>query len=132
MTTRSVPAGSSVSACHTIAGSRPEMCRSARAMSRSRLIPGKCSTADFMARPIGPRSSGHFDAVVFDHGVGEQFLGRVFKRGLCGGAIGTLNVDLEDLALSHAGNAAHAKRAQRPLYRLALRIEDARFKRHND
>src|ERR1700733_12880731 len=53
MTTRSVPAGSSRSACQTIAGSRPEMSRSARAMSRSRLMPGKTSTADFIAGPRG-------------------------------------------------------------------------------
>src|SRR5690349_14920523 len=48
MTTSSVPGGSSGSACQTIAGSRPETSRSARDMSRSRLMPGKTSTADFM------------------------------------------------------------------------------------
>src|ERR1700733_9673655 len=125
MTTRSVPAGSSVSACQTSPGSRPEMRRSARAISRSRLIPGKCSTADFIARPIGLRSSGHFDAIILDHRICQQFLGRVFERRFGAGAIGALNVDLEDLALTHAGNTAHAERAERPLDRLALRIEDA-------
>src|SRR5665213_284599 len=49
MTTRSVPAGSSVSACQSIAVSRPEISFSARAMSRSRLIPGKTITADFIS-----------------------------------------------------------------------------------
>jgi hypothetical protein len=37
-----------VSACQTIAGSRPENSSSARAMSRSRLMPGKTMTADFI------------------------------------------------------------------------------------
>src|SRR3984957_18620786 len=49
MTTRSVPAGNCVSACHSIAGSRPETSFNARAMSRSRLMPGKTITADFMS-----------------------------------------------------------------------------------
>jgi hypothetical protein len=40
--------GSAVSACQTIAASLPEASFSARAMSRSRLIPGKTSTADFI------------------------------------------------------------------------------------
>src|SRR5665213_2317319 len=50
MTTRSVPAGNSRSACHTIAGSRPETSLSVRAMSRSRLMPGNTTTAAFMRR----------------------------------------------------------------------------------
>ena len=54
MTTRSVPGGNAVSACQTIAGSRPDMSRNARAMSRSRLMPGKTSTADFIATPRPP------------------------------------------------------------------------------
>src|SRR3954452_18860792 len=48
MTTRSVPAGSAVSACQTIPGSLPEISLSARAMSRSRLMPGKTRTAACM------------------------------------------------------------------------------------
>ena len=55
---------------YEIAGSRPEASRSARPMSRSRLIPGKTTTADFM--PADKLSlSAELDAVVFDHGVGE-------------------------------------------------------------
>src|ERR1700679_528733 len=49
MTTRSVPAGNCVSACQSIAGSRPETSFNARAMSRSRLMPGKTITTDFMS-----------------------------------------------------------------------------------
>jgi hypothetical protein len=37
-----------MSACQTMAGARPEISVSARAMSRSRLMPGKTSTADFI------------------------------------------------------------------------------------
>ncbi|BBO07413.1 hypothetical protein BwSH20_50450 [Bradyrhizobium ottawaense] len=45
-----MPAGSDGSACQTIAGSLPEIILSARAMSRSRLIPGKTRIAAFMAK----------------------------------------------------------------------------------
>src|SRR3954471_20678632 len=48
MTTRSMPEGNSVSACHTMAGSVPDTSLSVRAMSRSRLMPGKTTTADFI------------------------------------------------------------------------------------
>src|SRR5205807_3569539 len=47
-----MPLGSAVSACQTIAGSWPEIRRSARAMSRSRLMPGKTRMADFIARSL--------------------------------------------------------------------------------
>src|SRR4029078_3541859 len=48
MTTRSVPGGSAVSACHTMAGSAPDTSFSVRAMSRSRLMPGNTTTTDFI------------------------------------------------------------------------------------
>src|SRR5436190_19931082 len=48
MTTRSVPAGSAGSACQTKLGSVPDTSFSVRAMSRSRLMPGKTTTADFI------------------------------------------------------------------------------------
>src|SRR5579871_1487434 len=105
MTTRSVPAGSSRSACQTMAGSRPPTWASARAMSRSRLMPGKTKTADFMAAI--PRSPGHFDAVILDHRVGEQLFGRGLERTLGAGAV---------LALD----------------RLALRIQNPRFQGDGD
>src|SRR4029079_6981561 len=66
MTTRSVPAGSAVSACHTMAGSRPDTSLSVRAMSRSRLIPGKTTTAAFISEhfpekwaPVSARKCGY-------------------------------------------------------------------------
>src|SRR5208282_5975572 len=100
MTTRSVPRGSAVSACHTMAGSRPDRSRSARAISRSRLMPGKTSTADFIAFSERPSSSAHLDAVVLDDGVGEKLFGRGLERGLGTGAIHALDLDVEDLALA--------------------------------
>src|SRR6516165_4823765 len=109
MTTRSVPAGSAASACQTIAGSRPEMRRSARAISRSRLIPGKTSTADFIATSAPPSSSAYFDAVILDHGIGEKLFGGGPERRLRVGTIGAVDLDVEHLALTDAGDPIHAK-----------------------
>ena len=53
-----LPAGNVVSACQTIAGARPEMSLSARAMSRSRLMPGKTRTADFITARAPSRPNG--------------------------------------------------------------------------
>src|SRR3569623_1314968 len=47
MTMRST-SGNSLSLCQTTAGGRPQMLVSAAIMSRSRLSPGKTTTADFM------------------------------------------------------------------------------------
>src|SRR6202166_4384080 len=132
MTTRSVPRGSSASACHTMAGSRPEIRRSARAMSRSRLMPGKTRTADFIKISERPSSSGDLDAVVLDHGVGQKLFGRCLERRLGAGAIGAFDLDIEYLALADAGDPAHTERSQRAFNGLALRIEDAGFQRDGD
>src|SRR4029078_10935828 len=107
MTTSSVPAGSAVSACHTIAGSAPDTSRSVRAMSRSRLMPGKTTTADFMApvTPAPPRRSSrrpvpqHLNAVVLDHRVGEELVGGILERRLDPRPVGALDLDVEHLAL---------------------------------
>src|SRR5580698_8107228 len=99
MTTRSVPAGSVVSACQIMAGSRPETSFSARAMSRSRLIPGKTTTADFISipdRPDRPSSTADVDPVILDDGIGEQLFGGVFQRRLGAGAIAALDLDVEN------------------------------------
>src|SRR5579862_3053847 len=109
MTTRSVPAGSAVSACQTIAGARPEMSVSARAMSRSRLMPGKTRTADFILFVVRALSPGHLDPVVLDDGVGEQLFGGAFERGFGPGAVGALDLDVENLALAHADDAGDAE-----------------------
>src|SRR6516165_905163 len=160
MTTRSVPAGSAVSACHTIAGARPETRRSARAMSRSRLIPGKTSTADFidaLALDQAQKAAAievfivalaavvvgegvlsqielrqNLNPIILDHRVGEELFGCVLQRRLGADAIGAFDLDVEHLALAHVGNAANAERAQRALNGFALRIENAGFQCDGD
>src|SRR5271154_6262812 len=105
MTTRSVPAGNSRSACHTIAGARPETSRSVRAMSRSRLMPGKTTTADFIGR-----CSCDLDAVVLDPGVREQLLRRLLEPDFGCGAVAVGDLDVEHLALADAGDAVDTER----------------------
>ncbi len=89
-------------------------------MSRSRLMPGKTMTADFMGG-----YPADLDAVVLDHGVCEQLLRRVPEPGLGTGAVAVGDLDVEHLALAHAGDAGDAERFERALDRLALRIENA-------
>src|SRR6516162_9348379 len=126
-----MPGGSEASACQTRAGSRPEINRSARAMSRSRLIPGKTTTADFIA--AGKlSSSAQFDSVIFDHGIGQELLGGAFERCLGAGPIRAFDFDVKDLALPHAGHSPDAKRAQRPFDGLALWIENTGLERDSD
>src|SRR5690348_5263878 len=99
MTTRSVPCGSSVSACHTIAGARPDTSLSVRAMSRSRLMPGKTRTAAFIASP------NHLDGVVLDYRVRQQPVGGLLQERLRLLAVRRiLDLDVEQLALPHAGD----------------------------
>src|SRR5689334_12733057 len=128
MTTRSVPAGSAVSACHTMLGSVPETSLSVRAISRSRLMPGKTTTAAFMAGG----SSQHLDAVVLDHRVGEEFFRGILEGGFGPGPVGAVDLDVEHLALADAGHATDPERLQSALDRLALRIENAGFQRNGD
>src|SRR5687767_8950006 len=134
MTTRSVPAGNVVSACQSIAGSRPDTSLSVRAMSRSRLMPGKTTTADFMAviwneQPRRASSFRHLDAVILDHGIGEQLVGRLLQGRRYLRFVAALNFDVEHLALADAGYAVDAERTQRAFDGLALRIKHAGFQR---
>src|SRR4029078_8130610 len=133
MTTRSVPAGSEESACHTMADSAPDTRLSVRAMSRSRLIPGKTTTADFIISALRALPlPQHLDAVVLDHRVGQQFLGGVFQRRLGACPVGAIDLDIEHLALADAGHPADTKRLQSTLDRLALRIENTGFQGDGD
>src|SRR5262245_57968482 len=70
--------------------------------------------------------------IILDHSVREQFLGRLPERRLGAGAIAAVELDVEHLALAHAGDAADAERFQRALDGLALRVEDARLERDGD
>src|SRR5258705_3728895 len=72
-----------------------------------------------------PISVHHLDAIILDHRVGEQLLGRLLEGGFGAALVRTHDLDVEHLALAHAGDAADAKRFERALDRLALRIEDA-------
>src|ERR1700712_5289229 len=105
-----------------MSGSWPEISRSARAMSRSRLMPGKTRTADFIWRR---NLAQHFDPVILNDSIGEQFVGGVLQRRFGLSLVGARQFDVEHLALPHAGYAVDTERFQRALDGLALRIEDA-------
>src|SRR5262249_57311616 len=111
-----------------MAGARPETSVSARAMSRSRLIPGKTTTAAFTTRA----SSQHLDLIVLDDDVGEELVGRRFERRLGARRIDAVELDVEHLALAHAGDAGNTERLERAFYRLALRVEHARLEGDGD
>src|SRR5581483_1461349 len=105
----------------------PDTSFSVRAMSRSRLMPGKTRTADFISR-----ASDKLDAVILNHGIGEKLVGRGLQRGLGLRPVGAFQLDVENLALAHARNAVDAKRFQRAFDRLALRVENTGFQRDGD
>src|ERR1700736_2074254 len=111
-----------------MAGARPDTRVSARAMSRSRLMPGKTTTAAFMVRS----SSQHLDLIVLDDDVGEELVGRLLERRLGARRIDAVELDVEHLALAHAGDAGNAERLERAFDRLALGVEHARLEGDGD
>src|SRR5258707_14617147 len=72
-----------------------------------------------------PISVHHLDAIILDHRVGEELLGRLPEGGFGAALVRADDLDVEHLALAHAGDAADAERFEGALDRLALRIEDA-------
>src|SRR5215218_7402799 len=78
------------------------------------------------------RPSGQLDAIVLDHRVGEEPLAGVLQRALGLALVGGIELDVEDLALAHAGDALDAERPQGSLDRLPLRVEDAGFQGDGD
>src|SRR5689334_21522871 len=100
-------------------------------MSRSRLIPGKTTTADFIAT-VELSLSAQFDPVILDHGIGQQFLGGAFERRLGAGAVGAFDFNVENLALPYARDPTDAKRTQCAFDSLALRIKNAGLERDGD
>src|SRR6202522_1270734 len=76
--------------------------------------------------------SQNLDAVILDHRVGQEFVGRRFQRGFGFGLVGARQFDIEHLALADAGDAIDAERLQRAFDGLALRIEDAGLQRNGD
>src|ERR1700722_14950817 len=140
-----------------MAGARPEASRKARAMSRSRLMPGKTRTAArirfrfvrfrFVRAPPRPSaapdrrrgsecrseaSSGHLDAIILDHRVGKELVGGFPQQRFGGLGVAARKLDVEHLALAHAGHALDSERAERTLDRLALGVEDAGLQRDGD
>src|SRR5206468_10028712 len=105
MPMKSVPSGSALSLCHTIAGLRPVTSSSATARSRSQFDPGKTMTALFIrwllpdphfTREIcGNRgTSGVFeplDPKILDDRVGEELAAHVLDLGICG-AVGQVEL----------------------------------------
>src|SRR3977135_1414411 len=72
-----------------------------------------------------PISVHDLDAIILDHRVGEQLLGRLLEGGFGAALVRGRDLDVEHLAMPHAGDADDAERLERALDRLALRIEDA-------
>src|SRR3546814_5487708 len=107
---KSVPSGRSLSRCQTIAGARPVTVSSATAMSRSQLEPGKTMTAVFMVKLLWAGGSDAGDAVILDHGVGEQLGAHRVEIGI-GHVVGDLK--LEKAAGAHVGDARKAQSLQR-------------------
>src|SRR5262249_21138757 len=78
-----------------------------------------------------PRSF-QLDLVVLDQCIREQLVGRLLERGFRLLTVAAFELDVEHLALAHAGDAVHTQRLEGTLDRLALRIENAGFERDGD
>src|SRR5262249_13852601 len=70
--------------------------------------------------------------IVLDHRIGEELVGRLLECGFRLLAVGRFDLDVEHLALAHAGHARDAERPERALDRLALRVEDAGLEGYGD
>ena len=76
---------------------------------------------------FGLAGSQDFDAIVFDHHIGEQFFAGGGERSLGRFGIRAIDFDVEHLALPHGGDSVDAERMQSAFDRLALRIEHTGF-----
>src|SRR5262245_40854465 len=116
-----------------MAGSRPVARRNASCMSRSRLVPGKTTMADFMAagpfRTSCATSSHEIDRIVLDHGVGQELAAHPIDRLACLRRVTLVDFDLDILALPYVLHAGKSQPRERVADRLALRIEHARLQR---
>src|SRR5262245_34620926 len=107
----------------------------ARLRPSSRRRPRAAPRGRYRERPRQCRraaESFHVNSIVLDPGVGEELVGGLLQRGLGFLAAASLDLDVEHLALAHAGHAGDAERFERTLDRLALGIEDAGFERDGD
>src|SRR5688500_17626036 len=71
-------------------------------------------------------------SVVLDYRIGEKALAGLLQRRLGLALVGGVKLDVEHLALAHAGDALDAERFQRALDSLALRIEHAALQGDGD
>src|SRR5271165_4823659 len=69
------------------------------------------------------------DRVILDNRVGEQSLASLAQHRTRAATVLALDLNVEDLSLSHALDALDRERPQRPFDRLALRIEHPGFER---
>src|SRR5206468_7217542 len=143
MPMKSVPSGSALSLCHTIAGLRPVTSSSATARSRSQFDPGKTMTALFIhslltgaldSRKICGKSGRSrvlepLDPEIFDDRVGQQLAAHILDLAVAG-AVG--EVELDQLAGTDIVDARKAEAFERMVDRLALRVEDAVLERDED
>src|SRR3569833_1122247 len=113
-----------------MAGSRPEVSCSVRAISRSRLMPGKTRTAAFMA--LASILSNDLDAVILDHRVRQQLVGGLAQQRFGLFRVAAFEFDVEHLALADRGDTLNTERTQCTFDRLALRIENAGFQGNGD
>ena len=65
------------------------------------------------------------DAVIFDHGIGEELLAGFFRHGARAFGRESVKSQFHKLADAHVRNALEAERRERMLNGLALRIENA-------
>src|SRR5207248_11346089 len=99
-------------------------------MSRSRLIPGKTTTADFIV--AGTPSSAQFDPITLDHGIGQKLLGSASERRLGAGAMGAFDLNVKDFTLPHAGHPPDPERAPLALDGFVFRIENSGLERNGE
>src|SRR3546814_7062262 len=82
-----------------------------------------------MVKLLSAGGSDAGDAVILDHGVGEQLGAHRVEIGI-GHVVGDLK--LEKAAGAHVGDARKAQSLQRMVDRLALRVEHPRFERSEE
>src|SRR6516165_5168747 len=128
-TIRSV-SGRVASRCHTRIGSCPVARASAAQTSRSRLEPGKMTTAALIGLSPMLLRRRYVDRVVLDHRIGEQFLAH--RLDLFAGAdrISFRKIELDQLALAHLSNPRESKTCERIADRLTLRVQHARLQHY--
>lgn len=79
-----------------------------------------------------PLPSIEGNRIVLDDGIRQQFFAHGIEAGLGAIPVLALNLDIEDLALAHRGEALEAEIAAGALDGLALGVENAGLERDGD